>query len=349
MRYQELLKAAVQAPSGDNCQPWRFEVKGDRIRIFNLPERDTSLFNYRQRASLVAHGALIENLVLAAEANGYSANTVLLPDPTNPELVAIVDLLPSVSSDARLASAIPQRCTNRRQYDGTLLTDEERRTLLHAAEGMSGSVVLTHNKNEQSTVADVIALNDRLVFENQYLHAFLFDHIRWDDQEARATLDGLDIKTLDLAPPDRLMFPLLKNWSLVKILTAVGVSHIIAANARKLAMSAGALGAVVVPGGSDEDYLNAGRILERIWLEATLLDLSFQVMTGITFLMQRIADGETEHLSTDQAKLVLDSRVKLKSFVGKDDGVVAVMFRVGRSGPPSARSLRIPPERLVSN
>lgn len=62
---KKILEAAVQAPSGDNSQPWRFEIR-DRdgeIRIFNIPERDKSLYNYGQMASCVAHGALIENNV----------------------------------------------------------------------------------------------------------------------------------------------------------------------------------------------------------------------------------------------------------------------------------------------
>lgn len=347
MNYQELLKAAVQAPSGDNSQPWRFEVKGDQILIFNLPERDTSLYNYRQRASLVAHGALIENMVIAAGAAGYSADITIFPDAAAPDLIALVKLQPGSTGDARLVPAIALRCTNRRKYDGTPVTDDERQALLHAADGLPGSIVLTGSEEEQSAVADVMALNDRLVFENQHLHAFLFDHIRWDDREACETLDGLDIKTLDLEPPDRLMFPLLKNWSLVKILASMGVPRIIAANARKQAMSAGALGAVIISGSSDRDYIDAGRIIERVWLEATLRGLSFQLMTGITFLMQRVADGEMGQLAPGHIQLVRESRIRLANVMGKGEGIVAVMFRVGRSNPPSARSLRIPPERLV--
>ncbi|CAG0944343.1 nitroreductase [Geobacter sp.] len=348
MRFRELLEAAISAPSGDNCQPWRFEVRGEQIRIFNLPDRDTSLFNYRQRASLVAHGALLENLTIAAGAAGYRAEIAFFPETASPDLVATVDLLPGADGAGRLVRAIPLRCTNRRRYDGAPLTDDERRALITAGDGLPGTVVLTRPRSEQAAVADIIALNDRLVFENQHLHAFLFDHIRWDDREARVTLDGLDIKTLDLAPPDRIMFPMLKNWPLVKVLASFGVSRIIAGNARKQAMSAGALGAVVIPDNSDLSYVNAGRIMERVWLEATGLGLSFQLMTGITFLMQRVADGETEHLSPDHVKLVRDGRAKLESIVGTRGGVAAIMFRVGRSTPPSARSLRIPLERVVS-
>ena len=62
---KKILEAAVHAPSGENCQPWRFEIRGDEIGVFNLPKKDQSLYNEGQMASYVAHGALIENILIA--------------------------------------------------------------------------------------------------------------------------------------------------------------------------------------------------------------------------------------------------------------------------------------------
>jgi len=42
---KKIIEAGIMAPSGENCQPWRFEVRGNKISIFNIPERDTSLYN----------------------------------------------------------------------------------------------------------------------------------------------------------------------------------------------------------------------------------------------------------------------------------------------------------------
>ncbi len=55
---KKILEMAVYAPSGENCQPWRFEVRDSKIDIFNLPERDQSLYNHGQMASYFAHGVL---------------------------------------------------------------------------------------------------------------------------------------------------------------------------------------------------------------------------------------------------------------------------------------------------
>ena len=61
-KIERIIRAAVCAPSGDNVQPWRFVVSGNSINIFDIPERDTSLYNCSQNTSHIAHGAAIENI-----------------------------------------------------------------------------------------------------------------------------------------------------------------------------------------------------------------------------------------------------------------------------------------------
>ncbi|CAG0972013.1 Putative NAD(P)H nitroreductase [Geobacteraceae bacterium] len=348
MKYREVLEAAVRAPSGDNCQPWRFVIDGDVIRIFNLPDKDTSLFNHRQRASFVAHGALLENLSIAASAHGYTLDISLFPDSSAPNLVAAVRMNKGSTSADPLSPCIPKRCTNRKRYNGGSLSTAETQTLLAAAERIpGGKVALTGSDREKSEIADVIALNDRLIFENEHLHAFLFDHVRWNDREARERADGLDIKTLELAPPDSFAFPLLKSWPLVSFLKQFGVPRIIAGSARKLALSAAAIGVISVSGKGDKECVCAGRLIERVWLEATRLDLSFQLMTGITLLMRRVLDGETEKLSPQHVEQIRKAYGTVASRFGIEDGSVFIMFRVGRCGPPSVYSMRYPIDKVV--
>ncbi|ABB32274.1 nitroreductase [Geobacter metallireducens RCH3] len=348
MKYREILEAAVRAPSGENCQPWRFVMEGDVIRIFNIPDQDTSLFNLHQRASYVAHGALLENLSIAAPAFGYAPDISLFPDSHVPNLVAAVRMTEGPSFDDSLYPYIPKRCTNRKRYNGGALSAAESQTLLSVAERVpGGKVALTGSVQDKAEVAEVNALNDRLVFENEHLHAFLFEHVRWSDAEARERGDGLDIKTLELAPPDSLAFPLLKSWPLVDFLKNFGVPRIIAGSARKLALSAAAIGVVSVPGKGDKDCIAAGRLIERVWLEATKLGLSFQLMTGITLLMRRVLDGETENISSQHGELIKKAYGTLANRFGVEDGSLFIMFRVGRCGPPSVYSMRYPIDKVI--
>ena len=91
-RISSLLKLAITAPSGDNCQPWRFAVNASQIDLYNDPGADTSYYNYLQRASLVSHGAVLENIAIAAPTLGLKPVFQLFPDSDNQDYIAKITI-----------------------------------------------------------------------------------------------------------------------------------------------------------------------------------------------------------------------------------------------------------------
>jgi nitroreductase len=348
MSTQKILEAAIHAPSGENCQPWEFAVSENQIRIFNVPERDPSLFNARQRASMVAHGALIENVMIASSALGFDAQLTLFPESTNPDYIAAVALEATEPGDEPLYPYIKERNTNRKQYKPVALTAEQKAVLTERAGRLhSGEVRLVETKHEKHIICDVISLNDSIAFDNPHIHRFFFDHIRWDEREARDRGDGLDIRTLEISPLQAIGFRLLKNWSLVAALNKVGLSKGIALKAKNLCRSASAAGIVMVEDDSRDNYLTGGRLLQRVWLEATRMGLSFHPMAGIAFLMQRVIAGETEDLAQQQIRCLTIANKKIRTVFKLKNETIVMIFRIGQGEPPSARSERIPLEKLV--
>ena len=62
-----ILDLARWSPSGDNTQPWRFEILDDkRIAIHGYDTREHVLYDLDGHASYMSHGALLETLRLAA-------------------------------------------------------------------------------------------------------------------------------------------------------------------------------------------------------------------------------------------------------------------------------------------
>ena len=49
-----LVHAAALAPSGDNCQPWRFHWDGRRLRVSFLAERAESFYDVQNTASWIS-------------------------------------------------------------------------------------------------------------------------------------------------------------------------------------------------------------------------------------------------------------------------------------------------------
>jgi hypothetical protein len=115
----ELVRAAILAANPHNSQPWLFRITTDRIDLFADERRNLGAVDPFRREMHLGLGCALENMVLAARAEGYSPIITLTPDAADPMLVARVDLTPAAPEADELYHAIPQRHTNRGAYDLT--------------------------------------------------------------------------------------------------------------------------------------------------------------------------------------------------------------------------------------
>lgn len=99
-----LLAAAVAAPSIHNSQPWHFRLDPatSTIQVRALRERALPVTDPDERALHLSVGAAVLNLRVAARRMGWAPLVRLLPDSTEPDLLAAVEL--DEMSRARLAS-----------------------------------------------------------------------------------------------------------------------------------------------------------------------------------------------------------------------------------------------------
>jgi nitroreductase len=119
-----LVRAAILAASAVNTQPWLFKVTASSIELYADKRRNTGAFDPYLRELHISLGCALENLMLAAEANGYNATVSIVPGklndiPANPgtDLVARVSLEPGERKERELYNAIPRRHTNRFPFD----------------------------------------------------------------------------------------------------------------------------------------------------------------------------------------------------------------------------------------
>lgn len=349
---KKIVYAGIMAPSGDNCQPWRFEVADNEIRLFNLPERDNSLYNFRQNASMIAHGAVIENMVIAASSFGYRLQVRLFPSQKDENYIASCALVKdeAISKDF-LTDFIDKRVTNRKKYNPSPLNVTQLDFLLRTNNEFTGATIEIIDEMEKvKSLAKILSNNEKLVLENRDLHHFLFNHIRWTESEERRKKDGLYIKTLELGPPQKLGFKLFRHWFLLRILNKIGASKKVASENAKIYGTSSAMIAFVIPDNKPVDFISAGRLMQRTWLKITSMDLSAQPLTGITFLWQRVLANATTAFTVEQTNLIANTYYTIKQIFGiSDSGTVALVLRIGDGGRPSATSSRLDPEITIAN
>jgi hypothetical protein len=114
-----VLDCAAMAPSVHNTQPWRFQVDGDVIEVCADRARQLAYLDPTGRQLHVSCGAAIEFGFLTARSIGRDCTVDVLPDPDDPDLLAVLRLgesRPPTPSETQLAEAIAIRYTDRGPY-----------------------------------------------------------------------------------------------------------------------------------------------------------------------------------------------------------------------------------------
>lgn len=347
---EKIIKDGTLAPSGENAQPWKFTIKGNEIYVFNRPEVDQSLYNFKQRGSYVAHGALIENIVISSSKYGYKTDVKLFPKEDNANLVAIIALEKTNTEEDPLYKYLEKRSTNRKSYEERKLSEEQKTQLINATkEANYAELKIIDNKESMNVLGDALAVNELVLFSNKQLHDFFYDHIIWkDDEQDKA--GGFYIKTLEFLPHQLKAVKLFKSWFILNILNKLGkvADKIAKENAEKYAKS-GTLVAVVVDGNSNSDFVKGGRAMQRVWLKATELGLSAHPCTGTLFFMERIKGGDKNVFSDKHLKIIENAYNNIINTFEAEGKTIPMLFRIGYADAPSARSLRTYPNITIEN
>jgi nitroreductase len=115
-----VLSLATRAPSVRNAQPWRWrvDVDTDVLHLHADPVGQLPHTDADERDLLISCGASLHHGVAALAALGWAAKVHRLPDPDDAHHLAALRVHPNPAADLdiRLAAAIPQRRTDRRQY-----------------------------------------------------------------------------------------------------------------------------------------------------------------------------------------------------------------------------------------
>jgi hypothetical protein len=85
---QFVTGSAIWAPSVHNNQPWRFTVHGTEIALYADDRRQLPVADPGGREMLISCGSALFTAKLALRALGFAADSLVLPDPADPLLVA---------------------------------------------------------------------------------------------------------------------------------------------------------------------------------------------------------------------------------------------------------------------
>ncbi|UCV06248.1 nitroreductase family protein [Dechloromonas denitrificans] len=339
----KILDLARWAPSGDNTQPWRFEIVSDNhIAVHGHDTRDDVIYDFDGHASQMAHGALLETLRLAASRFGMSAEWVIRAGQPDNAPVYDISLRSSGISEDVLVQFIESRCVQRRPMRTTPLGFEQRAALCEAV-GDAYYLVFFESFKDRLGVAKLLWRNAylRLTCPEAYkVHRHI---IEWG---VRFSADRIPDQAVGVDPlTAKLMRWVMQSWGRVnffnRFLFGTIAPRIQLDFVPALACAAHVLIKPKRAQTSLEDHVLAGMAMQRLWLTASRLGLYLQPeMTPVIF--RWYVQGKrkiSQKASIDKGVNLLAKRFEHLASANSQDGF-AFFCRIGTSGKPNSRSVR---------
>jgi len=342
---EQVLDKARWAPSGDNTQPWRFQVLSTtEAFIHTFDTRRHCVYDLTGAPSQIGVGALLETARLAATGLRMQAEIERLPTPSEEKLQFSLKLVEDRSLvPSPLIPFIESRCTNRRPYSRRPLTAAEKATL-EASVGNSYSLLwLEGHKRWEMAKLMFKSAKIRLTIKEAYdVHASV---IEWS---ARVSETKIPDQAVGLDPVGlALMRWAMKSWGRTRFLSTYLGGTLLPRLQLELLPALGCAAHVAIiadcPPKSVDDWVSAGAAVQRLWLSAARLGLQHQPeMTPLIFSGYAKGGIRFSKAAKAIAAAAAGSR-ELSELLGPSQPEAVVWLgRLGWGSPPFARSLRRP-------
>lgn len=345
-----ILNLGRWTPSGDNIQPWRFEIIDDHHVVVHIQyAQEFGVYDLHGQNTQIAIGALLLTMELAATSEGCQMHVQNKPDAQG-KLLAIdvrFSLDQTIQVDP-LVSEIPRRAVQRRPLSMRRLTHSQKQSLQQAA-GNNYTIYWMESLLQRLQMAKLILQTTRIRLRIPEAYPVHKSIIEWN---AEYSIDRIPDAALGPGRINlKIMRAVLSSWERVQFLNR----YIGAAWTTSLqldAWTALSCGAHMIilrdqKPRTEDDFIESGKASQRVWLTATKLNLWQQPEMVILSFARYISENVKFTTLIDQLQEAASARKTLGEIVGTDTDRVVWVGRLGFGPAPTARALRLPLEKLI--
>lgn len=344
-----LCEAGSLAPSGGNLQSWKVKVVDNSIYLYLDLRHGESFLDVGNAASVISLGCFCENVCQAADKLKLKYKVEVANKISDGKPICVINFLGKRENDKEnLYLQIPDRQTNRQLSDGRIIKSEEIKILQNLAREFSKSIELNFisNSKDIKKAVDSFSVADGIRLVHPLLRNQMMNEFRYSTKEVLKTRDGIDLETLELPQLMKKLFLLIKKTP--KILDMMP-RKALEGMTKPVLLSSSHLGCISMPSAQNiQTIFEIGRLVERIWLTATKLGISFQPWTTASFLILRSVNFPNTGLSDPQEKEMKVVKNDLAKIFGYSTSRIPIfIFRISYSKAPTARSLKIPWQKFT--
>jgi hypothetical protein len=334
---EDVAHAAVRAPSGGNCQPWRIVMDDTSIQI-SLSAEESATMDVGFRASAVALGAATFNMRVAAAAHSVLSSVSFDEGTTH---TALRGTMAWGGGDdpglAKLYQPMLLRQTNR--HRGTAAVVEPATAdLLEAVTASEGARVhLVTDREKIAAISDILARADRIRYLTPRLHADMISELRWPADPSPET--GIDVRSLELDAGELAALELVRRPDVMVELARWDAGEMLGNITRERVAASSAIAVIVVDGPALTDYARGGAALEALWISAEQCGFGVQPVSPVFLYAHN--DTDMQILSPAYAEQLHSLRQAFRALLGISAGEYEVLpLRLIDGPPPSVPSRR---------
>lgn len=329
-----IVEAASLAPSGGNCQPWKWIYTKGYLFLLHDISRSFSFLDYNHFGSYVAFGAATENLILKSHSLNLEVETIFSPLEERKELIAVFKFYKEKNEYTEahdfdsLSNYITSRTTNRKISPRKEIDKHHIITynkLLFPQDELKFS--FTDQLTDIEKISQVVSNAEKQRLLNAWGHNDFVNEIRWTKEENEKYRDGIDLATLDLSDTDKAALQVLKDWQTIDLIKKWDKGNALKKMVSKSVMTSSAVGLITAPYYTAHFLYRAGRLIERIWLQATKDNIAFQPISPLTFMLPRL-DGNCNDINEKMKSELYESHTKIIEIFGLNQVVPVFLFRL---------------------
>lgn len=312
-----LVRSSILAANPHNSQPWRFRLSESRIDLFADTARNIGTIDPRRREMHIGLGCAIENLLVAASAEGYAYQLHLMPDASDRTHIAEIDLSLGDRSESELYKAIPHRHTNRGPYDKLQeVSSETLKSFQDLKRGLPDACLVWFTSDEEKRRLSelIVEATEAIIADSQQSD----DSSEWMRMTQKGLQEHRDGLTLDamgfpwyVRAAAKFFPPLSKEKNDQAWLQSTRDTHV---------ATAAAFGLIVVRDVEDQvQRVQGGMFYQRMHLQATNQKLGMHPLSQVTERADREKSlGIEPHFES-----------ALNELAGNPNWQILMIFRIG--------------------
>ena len=348
---RRILDLSRWAPSGDNTQPWRFEiVNPQHVIIHGFDTRNHCVYDLDGHPSQIALGALLETASIAASEHGWRLQATHRADSpeTKPVFDLVFDSAPELARDP-LIDVIEHRSVQRRPMRTQSLTAAQKASLAQST--LDGhQVQWLEGFSMRLQTAKLMFRSAKIRLTSPEAYEVHRDIIDWKQQFSATKVPDQALGTDPLTT--RLMQFVMGRWERVEFfnryMAGTWTPRIQLDFLPSLLCGAHFALLAPTPPKTLNDYLAGGRAMQRFWLTATQLGLQLQPEITPLVFSRYAREGRPFSRKPGLHALAEQVKLELEQLLGSEPAHQSVfMGRLGFSEPASSRSLRRPLDELL--